>query len=193
MADEETSGVNNVLKLKLSFRELEETAFSLGQLKAISCDCTVGDDSRFESQESADGKGSVNAREEGGRGLLYIKPTNKRGSTKDRTRRSRSSEKGSGENKSEVKTESKGTVVEYKNQSTGSRQRISGEDRDKKELLVDNQVHSKSIVDQPSRNLKVELRQLLTEWDRLDCRKVERNLSRWNGDVADLGSTLKLR
>jgi len=191
MADEESSGVNNVLKLKISFQELEETAtaLSLGQLKVKSCDGTVEDDSRLERQEPAEGEGSSNTDREGGRGLLYIKPTNKRagpGTTKDRTPHSRSSEKGLGLNE---KTGCKGAMVEHRSLSTGSRQ-SKPED---KVGLVDARVRPKSMVDQPSRNLKVELRQLLTEWDRLDCRKVERNLSRWNGEVADLGSTLKLR
>ena len=41
-------------------------------------------------------------------------------------------------------------------------------------------------------NVKVEIRRLLAEWDRLDCRRVVRNVAKWNGDVADLKSTLKL-
>jgi len=54
---------------------------------------------------------------------------------------------------------------------------------------------SGSTADQSRRsagNVKVEIRRLLSEWDRLDCRKVERSVAKWSGDEAGLRSTLKL-
>ena len=202
MAD---GGGNDIPILKICFRELEETA------KVLKRASGKEDNKSLWCSEAVVQKTSQKTES---RGVLYLKPTITPTSSnkKERTKKAKiSCPSNSAVDEICVDTiqmklasrapegtkikDQREELTEHRSKSMGSsHQRSRTESRKSKELSKSSQMRSKSTGDQPHRSgagLKVELRQLLDEWERLS-KNVERSLARWNGDVAKLGSNLEL-
>lgn len=90
-----------------------------------------------------------------------------------------------------VMQENQTGFAEQRSKSMGNRKRKEEVKVAEKEMVArsSRSLRSKSTPDWPQRgydNVKIELRELIEEWDCLESRKVERTLARWNGDVAKL-------